>query len=83
MVVERNDRTIDGKLDRGLKITRNVKRYNPEALDEVDAPEVFIVYQSDLDAEQKVINDRRAELDKEQAKLDAKKAKLTALYQAA
>lgn len=44
---------------------------------------MFIVYQSDLDAEQKVINDRRAELDKEQAKLDAKKAKLTALYQAA
>ena len=83
MVVERNDRTIDGKLDRGLKITRNVKRYNPEALDEVDAPEVFIVYQSDLDAEQKVIDDRRAELDKEQAKLDTKKARLTALYQAA
>lgn len=83
MVVERNDRTVDGQLDRGLKITRNVKRYSPEVLDEVDAPEEYIVYQSDLDAEQRVLDDRQAELDAEQAKLDAKKARLTALYKAA
>ena len=83
MVVARNDRQLDGKLDRGLKITRAVKRYDPITMEEIDAPEEYIVFQSDLDEQQARLDERQAQLDAEQARLTARKAKLTALYQSA
>jgi hypothetical protein len=83
LTFKRNDRQLEGKLDRGLEITRTRKEYDPVEMVEVDYTEKVYIFQSDLDMAMQEIDEQITALNERKVRLGARKARLTQVYQSA